>query len=308
MSTGNRAIGILSAVASSATFGLAPFFTLGLLAAGLSPFEALSYRWGVAALFLTAAGAAAGRSFRLSGKDLGVVAGLSILRAATSFCLVLAYANIASGAASTIHFMYPLAVAAAMMLFFHEKPSLRTIAAIAVSIAGAALLSTGGTATGSGDTTLGTTAAALSVLTYGGYMIGVKNTRAANIDSTALTCYVMAFGALFFLAGGWLTGGVRWVNDGPTWFYILGLALPATAVSNITLIWAIKRIGPTLTSFFGALEPLTAVIIGVRVFGEPFTLRSGLGIVLIVAAVSLVVGKRSGSRKDRPSPDNTPIQ
>ena len=105
MHTGNRIIGIASAVASSATFGLAPFFTLGLLAAGLSPFEVLSYRWGIAALFLIAAGLATGRSFRLSGRDFGVVACLGLLRAATSFCLVTAYANIASGAASTIHFM-----------------------------------------------------------------------------------------------------------------------------------------------------------------------------------------------------------
>lgn len=286
----NRIIGIASAVASSATFGLSPFFTLGLLAAGLSPFEVLSYRWGIAALFLTGAGAATGRSFRISGRDFGVVLGLSILRAATSFCLVIAYAEIASGVASTIHFMYPLAVAGAMMLFFREKRSLRTLAAIAVSIAGAALLSAGGgSETGDGDTVLGTAAACLSVLTYGGYMIGLKNTRAARIDSTALTCYVMGFGALFFLTGGWLTGGVRLIDDPHTWLYVLGLALPATALSNITLVWAIKRIGPTLTSFFGALEPLTAVVIGIRVFNEPFTLSGAVGILLILAAVSLIM-------------------
>ena len=45
-----RAKGILYAALSSSTFGLAPLFTL-LLAGGYSPFEALSYRWGVAALF-----------------------------------------------------------------------------------------------------------------------------------------------------------------------------------------------------------------------------------------------------------------
>lgn len=46
-----RAKGILYAALSSSTFGLAPLFTLLLLAEGYSPFEALSYRWGVAALF-----------------------------------------------------------------------------------------------------------------------------------------------------------------------------------------------------------------------------------------------------------------
>lgn len=89
-----------------------------------------------------------------------------------------------------------------------------------------------------------------------------------------------------------MTGGVRLENDGQTWLYILGLALPATAVSNMALVRAIGNIGPTLTSIFGALEPLTAVVIGILVFGEPFTAAGATGILLIVAAVSLVVLRR----------------
>lgn len=308
MNTGNHLLGTTSAILSSATFGLAPFFTLGLLAAGLSTFEVLSYRWGVASLFLIIVGLCTGRSFRLPRRNWNIVVILSMLRAATSFCLVIAYSRIASGTASTIHFMYPLAVAAIMILFFRERASARTLTAIALSILGAALLSTGSNTTTTPDAALGTTTACLSVLTYGGYMVGVKKSRAAQIDSTVLTCYVMGFGALLFLVGGWVTGGVRLVNDGTTWLYVLGLALPATAVSNITLVWAIKRIGPTLTSFFGALEPLTAVLIGIRVFGEPFTLRSGIGVVLIVVAVTLVLLRKGESDSvSRPSHDTRTV-
>lgn len=295
MNTGNRLLGTASAILSSATFGLAPFFTLGLLSAGWSTFEVLSYRWGVASLFLITVGICTGRSFRLARRNWGIVIWLGLLRAATSFCLVIAYSRIASGTASTIHFMYPLAVAAIMILFFRERASARTLTAIGLSILGAALLSTGGNAAPTPDTALGTTTACLSVLTYGGYLVGVKQSRAARIDSTALTCYVMGLSTLLFLTGGWLTGGVRLVSDGTTWLYVLGLALPATAVSNITLVWAIKRIGPTLTSFFGALEPLTAVLIGIRILGEPFTLRSGFGIVLIIVAVTLILLRKEAS-------------
>ena len=39
----------------------------------------------------------------------------------------------------------------------------------------------------------------------------------------------------------------------------------------------------------GAMEPLTAVVIGVWVFAEPFTAKGAAGILLIVAAVSVVV-------------------
>ena len=128
-----RAKGILYAALSSSTFGLAPLFTLLLLGLGYSSFEVLSYRWGVASLFLGALALLAGRSFRLSWPELRTVFFLSLFRAATSLSLVIAYQHIASGVASTIHFMYPLAVALAMMCFFREKGSVWVFAAIGIT-------------------------------------------------------------------------------------------------------------------------------------------------------------------------------
>ena len=284
-----RAKGILYAALSSSTFGLAPLFTLLLLGLGYSSFEVLSYRWGVASLFLGALALFAGRSFRLSWPELRTVFFLSLFRAATSLSLVIAYQLIASGVASTIHFMYPLAVALAMMFFFREKKSFSILFAVVISLIGAALLSSGEIDFKGGNTTIGLIAAICSVFFYGGYIIGVRKSRAVNIPSTALTAYVMGLGALFFIIGGYLTSGIRLTTDGYAWLNILGLALPATAISNITLVKAIKHIGPTLTSIFGALEPLTAVAIGCWVFKENFTVHSALGILLILSAVTVVV-------------------
>lgn len=284
-----RLKGIFYAALSSSTFGLAPLFTLLLLAGGYSLFEVLSYRWGVAALFLVVLGLLAGRSFRLTRAEFLTVFLLSLFRAATSLSLVIAYQHIASGVASTIHFMYPLAVALVMMCLFRERGSVWVFAAIGMSIVGAVLLSSGNIDFTQGNTTLGIVSATVSVVSYGGYIVGVRKSRAVGIDSTVLTCYVMGLGALYFILGGLFTGGIRLETGGLTWLCILGLALPATAVSNMTLVQAIKRIGPTLTSIFGAMEPLTAVVIGVAVFGEPFTGRGAVGMLLIVAAVSIVI-------------------
>lgn len=286
--------GILWAALSSSTFGLAPLFTLWLLAAGYSAFEVLTYRWGVATICLVAFGLLAGCDFRLRGRELRTVGLLSLFRAATSLSLVVAYRNIASGVASTIHFMYPLVVALAMICLYRERGSVRIFAAIGLSIAGAVLLSLGNAGFTRGDATVGILASAVSVLSYGAYIVGVRKSRAARIDSTVLTCYVMGFGALFFLAGGCLTGGIRFETNPQMWLSILGLALPATALSNMALVKAIRRIGPTLTAVFGALEPLTAVAIGVGVFGEPFTLRGTAGMLLIVGAVTVVVMQPHG--------------
>lgn len=285
----NKTKGILYAAVSSSTFGLAPFFSILLLDIGFSSFEVLSYRWGIASVLLIPFGLLSGCNFRLKKKDLGTVFLLSLFRAATSLSLVIAYQNIASGVASIIHFMYPLAGALSMMLFFHEKRSMWTITAILISMAGAAFLSSGNIGHSGGNIATGIIAAGLSVFFYGGYIIGVRKSRAVQIESTVLTCYVMGLGAFFFIICGCFTEGIRMVTEWDTWLFILGLALPATAISNITLVKAIKYIGPTLTSIFGAMEPLTAVIIGTLVLKELFTARSIVGIILIVIAVTIVV-------------------
>jgi len=285
----NRLKGISYAALSSATFGLAPFFTVSLLNAGLSSWEVLAYRWGTASAALAIFGFMAGRRFRVSGRDLGRIFPLSILRAATSLCLVIAYRNIATGVASTIHFMYPLAVAATMSIFFRERISLKVIAAIAISIVGATMLSSGDITTSGGNPTIGIAAACISVFTYGGYIVGVRKSKLDNIDSATLTLFVMAFGAAMFYAAGALTTGVRLVTDPYLWFYILGIGIFATAISNMSLVKAIKRIGPTFTSILGAMEPLTAVVLGILFFGEQFTITTAIGIALVIAAVTIVV-------------------
>lgn len=291
--------GFLYAALSSSTFGLAPFFSISLLIAGFSSFEVLTYRWGIASLILAIAGIILGEQFRISRKDWQTVFILSLFRATTSFSLVIAYQNIASGVASTIHFMYPLAVAVTMMLFFKEKKSFSILFAVFISLIGATLLSTGEIDFEGGDTTTGLVAAAISIFSYGGYIIGVRKSRAVNIPSTALTCYVMGFGTLFYIIGGCLTDGIRLATDSHTWLNILGLAIPATAVSNISLVKAIKHVGPTLTSIFGALEPLTAIVIGCRVFKESFTWSSTIGIALIVTAVIIVITRENSMGKVR---------
>ncbi len=250
----NRIKGILYAAVSSSTFGLAPFFSLTLLLAGFSAFEVLSYRWGVATIALTLFGWCSGCSFRLEKKDFLVVLLLSLLRAVTSFSLLIAYQNIATGVASTIHFMYPLAVSLVMMYFFQEKKSLWVMFAVFMSLLGAALLSSGELEAKNGDTIVGLVAACVSVFSYAGYIVGVRMTRAVRINSTVLTCYVMGLGTVLYFIGALTTSGLRLVADGYTWLIILGLALPATAISNITLVRAIKYAGPTLTSILGAME------------------------------------------------------
>ena len=54
------------------------------------------------------------------------------------------------------------------------------------------------------------------------------------------------------------------------------------------MVKAVKIIGSTPTAILGALEPITAVSIGVLIFNEVLTTRLVLGIIFILASTTLV--------------------
>lgn len=81
---------------------------------------------------------------------------------------------------------------------------------------------------------------------------------------------------------------------------LLLLGLLPTTMSNICVIMALKKISATMVSVLGAFEPLTAMSVGILVFGEPLTINVGVGFLLVIAAVILLIltsGKAETSPK-----------
>lgn len=284
--------GIFYAIISSASFGFSPLFSIALMVAGLSHFDILTYRWGIAAFVLMIYAAIREKTLKLNSFDeVWKIILLSALRAVTSITLLIGYANIASGIASTINFMYPVVVALCMMLFYGEKKSAANIISIAMSIFGVYLLAHGdGLIVEGGDTTLGLVCSIISAFSFAAYYLAMKRTKADKIEVVKFTTWIMLLSAVYFLIGGLVTeGGISLVTDSRSWLYILGLGLWSTMVSSFTGVKAIRRIGPTLTSILGALQPLTAVILGVIFLDEHLGAKTVLGIALILVAVTIVV-------------------
>lgn len=287
-----RLNGMFYAALSSASFGFSPLFSIALLAAGLSDFDVLSYRWSMAAAVLVIYSFCKGKTLSLSSFDeIWKIILLSFLRAVTSLTLLIGYANIASGVAATINFMYPVVVALCMMLFYGEDRSPINIGAIALSILGVYLMSSGdGLMIQGGDTRLGLICSLLSAFTFAGYYILMKRLKADKIEVVKFTTWVMIFCSLFFITGALIMDGkITIVTEGSSWLYIAGLGLWSTMVSNFTGVKAVRRIGPTITSIFGALQPLTAVILGGLFLDEHLSLKSIVGLTLILTAVYIIV-------------------
>lgn len=284
--------GIFYAAISSISFGFSPLFSLGLIAAGLSNFDVLSYRWMVAAIVLVIYALCKKKSLRISSFDEAwKIALLSALRAITSITLLIGYANIASGVASTINFMYPVIVTMTMMIFFGEDKSWINVGAIALSIFGVYLMSSGeGLRVEGGNTELGLACSLISAISFAAYYVVMKQVKADKIEVVKFTTWVMLLSAIYFIISGIVVEGkISIVTDGKLWMYILGLGLWATMVSNFTGVKAVRRIGPTLTSILGALQPLTAVILGGLFLDEHLGPKTIGGIALIMIAVGIVV-------------------
>ena len=284
--------GVFYASVSSASFGFSPLFSLALLTAGLSSFDVLSYRWMVAAIVLMIYAFCKKKTLRLNSFDeLWKVVLLSALRSITSITLLIGYANISSGIASTINFMYPVIVTVCMMLFFGEKRSLVDFIAIGGSFLGVYLLASGDSiVVEGGNTRLGLICSLISAFSFAAYYIVMKQVRADKIEVVKFTTWIMMLSALYFIACAFIFDGkLSIVTDCRSWLNILGLGLWATMVSNITGVKAVRRIGPTQTSILGALQPVTAVVLGVLFLGEHLYLRSCIGITLILIAVLIVV-------------------
>lgn len=291
--------GVFYAAISSASFGFSPLFSLALIAAGLSNFDVLSYRWLVAAVVLVLYAFSKKKTLCLNSFDeLWKVLLLSSLRAITSITLLVGYANIASGIASTINFMYPVVVALCMMLFFGEQKSWINIGGIALSIIGVYLLASGdGLTVEGGNTPLGLACSLISALSFAAYYIVMKRTKADKIEVVKFTTWIMLMSAVYFIICGLIFNGkITIVTDFKQWMSILGLGLWATMVSNFTGVKAVRRIGPTLTSILGALQPLTAVILGILFLDEHLSGRTVAGIILIMVAVMIIVQHQSKKR------------
>lgn len=294
MGKNRKTEGIIYALVSSSTFGLIPLFAVPILMMGtISGPSILFYRFGFAAVFIGLVGLIQGKNFRIDFKQGTKLTVLGWFYAATAMWLLESYSMIPSGIATTIHFLYPVLVTLIMVTFFKEPKSVWIFGAAIVSIAGVALLNwTGGEVNYEGIATV-----LITVVTYAIYIVGVNKSGVDKMDPIPLTFYVLLSGALMFAAFAEMTTGIEPIKDWNTGLNLALLALVPTVVSDLTLVMAVKRVGSTVTSVLGSMEPLVAVLVGIIYFSEPFGFKSALGLVLIIGAVIVVILK-SGNKKE----------
>ena len=285
--------GTVCGIAAVVFYGTNPLGAMNLYADGISTNSTLFYRFGIAVIILGVMMAVQRKSFALTRRELATLAILGVFMSTSSTTLYFSFNFMDVGIASTLLFVYPVMVAVIMATFFHEKVTAATVIAILLSLAGIALLNQ--TGDGTSLSLWGVTLVMLSSLTYAIYIV-VVNKSSLRMSSVKLTFYVLLFG-LFTIYGYTLAMGetVQLLVTPKQWLYATQLALMPTVLSLVLMVIAVHDIGSTPTAIMGAIEPITAVAIGVLVFGENFTPRLAIGIVLILTAVLLIIGGKEMS-------------
>lgn len=284
--------GVFWGIVSAATFGLIPLFTVPLLKAGYAPATVLLYRFALGTVILLPIVLLQKKPHpRLTVMHHGKLACVSCLYMLAALLYFHAFRFLPSGVATTLVFSYPLMVMVLMVLFFHERFSWRRTTAIFLALAGVGMLARDhGTDTGaSPDGLLGVVLALLCGLICALYYLCIKGFRLPRMSNALMTFYVMFWATLICVVNSAVTGTFAFITDWMHLGTVFLLALITAVVSNYALFLAIRRIGPTLVSILGAAEPFTAVVVGLLVFDEAFTLPLGLGFALIVAAITLCV-------------------
>lgn len=283
----NNLKGFFFGVLTSATFGLIPLFTLPLMANGMQFDSILFYRFLFAVFALMGMMAAKKESFRVEKREIPILILLGFFYTMSAMFLFRGYNFMSAGVATTFHFTYPIFVTLIMLFFFREKTSWITLLAIALAIMGVARLSIG-----DGEmemSALGVFIVLLSALGYALYISTVNKSRVKTMTGRKLTFYVFIISTLLFAIKATTNEGIQPIPDWSSFINLVLLAVVPTVISNITLVLAVHHIGGTLTSVLGAVEPITAVCVGVLVFDEPFTPNLAFGILLIIAAVTLII-------------------
>jgi len=281
--------GYLLGIIAAATYGMNPLFALPLYEAGMNPDSVLLLRYLVAIPILGIMLLWRGRNFRLKRRELPPIISLGLLFSLSSLTLFQSYNYMDAGIASTLLFIYPILVAIIMATLFKERLSKQTILCIIVTLCGIALLYSNDD--GSTLSLMGVLLVFASAISYAIYIVGINKTSLRNVATLKISFYVLTFGSLLFLSRLLVTHDfqVPSTDEWRLWINILCLAVFPTVLSLVCTTKAIQYIGATPTAILGSLEPVTAVVIGVSVFGEVITSRIAIGLLLIIISVTFVI-------------------
>ncbi|RKS72411.1 mutator protein MutT [Motilibacter peucedani] len=262
---------------------------------GVSPFVVVAGRTLLGALLLLPFALRGGQFRALRGHVPPLLLFAAIEMAGPWLFLTHAESQLSSSLAALLIAMTPLAAAVMVTTLGHERLEGRRLVGLAVGVVGVAAL------VGIDIGSVEPLAVVETVATAIGYAAGpvIISRRLRDVPAMAvITASLLVTGLLylpFAVVEG--SGGV----PGDAIAAIAGLGVVCTAVAFVVFFRLIAEVGPARAPVFTYVNPAVALVLGVVLLDEPFTLGIALGFPLVILGSVL-----STSRGRGPVPEAAP--
>lgn len=215
----------------------------------------------------------------------------------TALTLYGAYNYISVGMTTTIHYIYPVLVTAACILIFKEKVSKEKIIALILSTIGIMMFFEGN------FSIIGVSLALLSGVAYATYILFIDKSGLNSMYPFKISLYCSIFSSIYLFIAGVISGNLVFNMSPKGWAFTILVAFFVSFLANTFIPIGVKYVGPTVTSIVGMFEPITSVVLGILILGEPVTVRNIVACILILAGVFIIT-----ITKDKKMISNNPTQ
>jgi drug/metabolite transporter (DMT)-like permease len=211
--------------------------------------------------------------------------------------------HISSALASVLNACTPLFAAGFAAGLLGERLRPPQLAGVAIGFLGVAVVAGVGGGDLAGSSLLGSAAVVLAGAGYG-FGFAYANRFTKGLSALQLSFGQLLAGTLALLpvaAANVATGRVALTPRSALCLLLLGTL--GTGYAYLLNYRTLQESGATVASLVTYLVPLVAVVAGILVLGEPFSLRLVLGGLIVVVGVALVQGRLFAPRRQRvPTP------
>ena len=287
--------GPLLIIIAACFWGSMGIFVRGLGEYGFSPIQITAIRITLAALMFCGLLLAKDRNgFKIRLRDIPLFLGLgfgSILF--FTICYFSAITIMPLSTAAILLYTSPIWIVLMSAVFFREKMNAQKLAALALAFGGCVLVSG---LSGEGISLKGLLFGIGSGIGYGLYSIlgTIALRRYSPYTVTTYTFSLAAIGSWFISSPTDMLSKFSIASD-LSWlvFFCILTALVTAVIPFLSYTLGLRTVEASKAGIIATLEPMVATVIGITCFSEALTLLSGMGIVLILAAIVMLNLKRT---------------
>ena len=276
-------------VAAGLLWGLMGLFVRNLSVRGYSSEDIVIVRSGVAALLYAAMMLAQDRNlFRVKPRDFWCFFGSGIVSMLFfTYCYYSTIKLTSMSTAAILLYTSPAFVMLLSLFVFREKMTANKLIALVIVIVGCALSS--GLGSGSAISLKGLLFGLGSGIGYALYSIFAALAMQRGYDSRTVSFYstlLAAIGACILWGG--KEPAMLMFSSGTDILWCISLGIVTCFLPYLFYTYGLSKVEPGTASIMVAVEPCMATVAGFVLFHETLSFTTGLGVLLVVAAIVIL--------------------